>query len=65
MRDVMAAELWLREPVDPRRLNGCGLLVVNPPFASRAAAGDADGFARPAGHREPGEGSAMTRIADE
>ena len=32
MRDVVAAELRLREPVDPGRLNGCGLLVVNPPY---------------------------------
>ena len=31
MRDIVAAELCLREPVDPARLNGCGLLVVNPP----------------------------------
>ncbi len=32
IRDVVAAELTLREPLDPARLNGCGLLVVNPPF---------------------------------
>jgi 23S rRNA (adenine2030-N6)-methyltransferase len=32
MRDVVAAELLLREPVGPERLNGCGLLVVNPPW---------------------------------
>ncbi len=32
IRDVVAAELYLREPEDPARLNGCGLLVVNPPF---------------------------------
>jgi 23S rRNA (adenine2030-N6)-methyltransferase len=24
--------LLLREPTDPERLNGCGLLVVNPPW---------------------------------
>ena len=30
----MTAELWLREPVDPTQLNGCGMLVVNPPFGS-------------------------------
>ena len=32
IRDVVAAELWLREPTDPARLNGNGLLVRNPPF---------------------------------
>jgi 23S rRNA (adenine2030-N6)-methyltransferase len=32
IRDVVAAELLLREPIDPDRLNGCGLLVVNPPW---------------------------------
>ncbi|WP_043835600.1 23S rRNA (adenine(2030)-N(6))-methyltransferase RlmJ [Muricoccus aerilatus] len=32
LRDVIGCELWLREPTDPRRLNGCGFLVVNPPY---------------------------------
>ena len=32
LRDVIAAELLLREPLDPARLNGCGLLIVNPPY---------------------------------
>ena len=66
MRDVLAAELWLREPTDPARLNGCGLLVVNPPY----------GFAQEAppllsallarlGNGEPGQGTAVRRLADE
>jgi 23S rRNA (adenine2030-N6)-methyltransferase len=38
IRDVVAAEMWLREPVDPARLNGCGLAVVNPPFGFAEAA---------------------------
>ena len=38
MRDVVTAELWLRPPLDPARLNGCGLAVVNPPFGFEAAA---------------------------
>lgn len=38
VRDVVAAEMWLREPTDPRRLNGSGLVVVNPPFGFEAAA---------------------------
>ena len=38
LRDVVAAELWLRPPTDPLRLNGCGLLVRNPPWGFEAAA---------------------------
>jgi 23S rRNA (adenine2030-N6)-methyltransferase len=30
--DCMACELTLREPTDPTRLNGCGVLVANAPF---------------------------------
>ncbi|HET8996371.1 MAG TPA: 23S rRNA (adenine(2030)-N(6))-methyltransferase RlmJ [Acetobacteraceae bacterium] len=36
--DVVVAELLLREPVDPTRLNGCGLAVINPPFRFELAA---------------------------
>ena len=32
IRDIVAAELLLREPLNPAELNGCGLLVINPPF---------------------------------
>lgn len=32
IRDVMAAELCRRPDTDPTRLNGAGLLFVNPPF---------------------------------
>lgn len=32
IRDVVAVELALRAPLDPARLNGCGMVVVNPPF---------------------------------
>ncbi|MBW4023075.1 MAG: 23S rRNA (adenine(2030)-N(6))-methyltransferase RlmJ [Proteobacteria bacterium] len=38
LRDVVAAELLLREPTDPERLNGCGLLVVSPPWGFVEAA---------------------------
>lgn len=38
LRDVLSCELWLREPTDPTRLNGCGLAVVNPPFGFPDAA---------------------------
>lgn len=66
VRDIIAAELWLREPTDPTKLNGCGLAVVNPPWKFEQEGGDilAALLAR-LGAREPGEGWAMTRIADE
>jgi 23S rRNA (adenine2030-N6)-methyltransferase len=32
LTDILAAELCLREPTDPARLNGCGLMVMTPPF---------------------------------
>ena len=32
LRDVLAFEFCLAAPVDPSRLNGCGLLAVAPPF---------------------------------
>ncbi|HQT39408.1 MAG TPA: 23S rRNA (adenine(2030)-N(6))-methyltransferase RlmJ [Acidocella sp.] len=38
IRDVVNVEFLLREPLDPARLNGCGLLVVNPPFGFEADA---------------------------
>lgn len=32
IRDIIAMELYLREVTKPDRLNGCGLIVINPPF---------------------------------
>jgi len=66
IRDVVAADIWLREPLDPGRLNGCGLLVVNPPWKF-------EDEARPMlaallgalGDGEAGAGVGVTRIADE
>ncbi|MBX6745762.1 MAG: 23S rRNA (adenine(2030)-N(6))-methyltransferase RlmJ [Acetobacteraceae bacterium] len=66
VRDLVAAELWLREPTDPRRLNGCGLLLANPPYRFEEEGGTilAALLARLA-EGEPGQGWAMTRIAEE
>ncbi len=66
VRDVVAAELWLRDPTDPARLNGNGLLVRNPPYLWDREWPDllAALLAR-LGDREPGEGIAVTRITDE
>ena len=36
--DLVCAELTLRPPLDPTRLNGCGLLVAGPPWGFEDAA---------------------------
>ncbi|MBV9247678.1 MAG: 23S rRNA (adenine(2030)-N(6))-methyltransferase RlmJ [Acetobacteraceae bacterium] len=66
IRDVLTAELYLREPLDPDRLNGCGLLLVNPPFrfeeeALKILTALRDSLAR----GERGAAASVTRIADE
>ena len=38
IRDIIAADMWLRPTLDASRLNGCGLLVINPPFGFAEAA---------------------------
>ena len=65
IRDIVAAELWLRDPLDPTRLNGCGMLVINPPYRFEQEippllAALLAGFAG-----EDGAGASVTRIAPE
>nr|WP_294546349.1 23S rRNA (adenine(2030)-N(6))-methyltransferase RlmJ [uncultured Rhodopila sp.] len=64
--DILAVELYHREPTNAERLNGCGLLVINPPhpFVEQSgliAAAVLDGL----GRDEAGAGTAVIRIADE
>jgi 23S rRNA (adenine2030-N6)-methyltransferase len=64
--DVIAAELLAREPLDPARLNGCGMLIVNPPYQfERDAQPILDALLSRLGNREPGEAATITRLADE
>ena len=66
LRDVVCAEIWWREPTDPARLNGCGLLVRNPPWGFEAAsAGILAALLGRLGCAGPGQGSAVLRLADE
>jgi 23S rRNA (adenine2030-N6)-methyltransferase len=65
VRDVLAAEMWLREPTDPRRLNGSGLVVVNAPFGFEQAAGEILPALLAALDTEPGAGCAVARIVPE
>jgi 23S rRNA (adenine2030-N6)-methyltransferase len=66
IRDIVAIELYLREPTDAARLNGCGLLVINPPYqfveqGRSIAEAVLDGL----GQDESGAGIGVIRIADE
>jgi len=66
LRDVVAAEIWYRSPIDPARLNGSGLLVRNPPYGFEpAAAGMLDALLGQLGNGEPGQGTQVLRVADE
>ena len=66
IRDILVAELRLREPLDPTRLNGCGMLVINPPhrFKDEIPPILAVLLAR-LGNGEPGASTALIRIANE
>ena len=66
LRDTIAAELLSREPLDPSRLNGCGLLVVNPPYRFEEEAGVIlHALLERLGDREPGLSATVTRLTDE
>ncbi len=66
LRDVLAAELWLREPLDAARLNGCGLLVLNAPQHFEAEGGAImEALLERLGDGEAGAGWRMQRVADE
>jgi 23S rRNA (adenine2030-N6)-methyltransferase len=64
--DCLACELVLREPTDPTRLNGCGLLVANPPFRFEEAAREVLGALLPRLSRgEDGAAATVARITAE
>jgi 23S rRNA (adenine2030-N6)-methyltransferase len=66
VRDIVIAELCLREPVDPARLNGCGMLVVNPPYRfEQEVPAILTALLGRLSDGEPGEAAAVRRIVDE
>jgi 23S rRNA (adenine2030-N6)-methyltransferase len=66
VRDVVVAELWLREPTDPARLNGSGLLIRNPPYRwDQEWPPMMTALLDRLGDREPGEGWSVARLTDE
>jgi 23S rRNA (adenine2030-N6)-methyltransferase len=66
IRDVITVQLHLREASDPDRLNGCGLVVINPPyqFGDRGAL-IANAVLEGLGDTEAGAGTSLVRLADE
>lgn len=66
IRDVVAAEVLLREPVEVDRLNGSGLLVINPPWPFMTAMPQVlQSLADLLGDGEPGAGYRLHRVAPE
>jgi len=66
IRDIVAVELHLRDTTNPDRLNGCGLIVINPPYqfenyAQSIAAAVLAGL----GDDEVGAATAVIRLANE
>lgn len=66
LRDLVAAELHLREPTDRARMSGCGMVVKNPPFGFESAARPIlDALRARLCDGEAGAGSELLRLADE
>lgn len=65
MRDVVVAELCWREPVNPTTLNGCGLLVRNPPWGFEADAPVVLQALLRRLHAEAGAGVSVRRVSGE
>ncbi|TLU73685.1 23S rRNA (adenine(2030)-N(6))-methyltransferase RlmJ [Lichenicoccus roseus] len=64
--DLICAELLLRPPLDPSRLNGCGLLVASPPWGFEAAAAAIlDAIADRLGRDESAAHGSVTRLTPE
>jgi 23S rRNA (adenine2030-N6)-methyltransferase len=66
IRDIVAVELRLREATRPDRLNGCGLIVINPPYGFEGHARlIADAVLDGVGDNEVGATTSVIRLADE
>jgi 23S rRNA (adenine2030-N6)-methyltransferase len=66
LRDIVAVELLLREPLDPTRLNGCGLVVLNAPWQfEQEIRPILQALLSSLGTGEQGAAISVTRLADE
>lgn len=64
MAEALAAEFCRRAPLDPARLNGGGLIIVNPPFGFAEAAPALLGALHDHLAEEEGSYHALSRLAD-
>jgi 23S rRNA (adenine2030-N6)-methyltransferase len=66
LRDAVALEFLLRKPLDPARLNGCGIILVNPPYRFEADLPPMlYALLERLGSRSPGEAATLERLTDE
>jgi 23S rRNA (adenine2030-N6)-methyltransferase len=66
LRDAVAIEFLLREPLDPTRLNGCGMILVNPPYRFEADLPPIlAALLNRLGDRAAGEAARLERLTDE
>jgi 23S rRNA (adenine2030-N6)-methyltransferase len=65
IRDIVTAELCLRPPLDPARLNGSGLLVINPPYGFETETLPILNALLTNLAPEPGATATLERLADE
>ena len=66
LRDVLACEFLARAPLDAARLNGSGLLVVNPPYLfERDVPAMLSALLDRLGQGEAGQDATLIRLADE
>lgn len=66
MRDIVAVELHLRDTTSADRLNGCGLIVINPPYQFEDQANSiVTALLGGLGDDEPRAKTALIRLANE
>jgi 23S rRNA (adenine2030-N6)-methyltransferase len=66
IRDIVSVELHLRDTTNPNRLNGCGMIVVNPPYQfGDLGSSIANAVLDRLGGGEEGAGVTVIRLADE
>jgi 23S rRNA (adenine2030-N6)-methyltransferase len=61
---MLCAEILIRRPSDPRTLNGCGLVAVNPPWTLATALGTLLPFLADRLAQEPGGGQNLHWISE-
>jgi 23S rRNA (adenine2030-N6)-methyltransferase len=66
IRNIVAVGLRLRDPTNPDGLNGCGMVVINPPYHfENNARVIADAVLKGLGEEKDGAGTEVFKLADE